>query len=62
MIAKLNEHEGVCLDGKWKGWFFRKHPDGQWVSVQKLVEIDPMEGNPLAAFFTAGKPGGSNAS
>ena len=52
MIAKLNEYEGVCLDGKWKGWFFRKHPDGQWVSVQKLVEVDPMEGNPLAAYLS----------
>lgn len=53
MIAKTSANEGVCLDGKWKGWLFRKHPDGQWVSVRKLDEDDPMEGNPLAAIFTA---------
>ncbi|TDW20513.1 hypothetical protein EV128_125143 [Rhizobium azibense] len=49
MIAKLTEFVGVCLDGKWKGWLFRKHPDGQWVSVRKLDEADPMEGSPFAA-------------
>lgn len=51
MIAKISSNEGVCLEGKWKGWLFRKHPDGQWVSVRKLDEADPMEGNPLAAMF-----------
>lgn len=48
MIAKLNENEGVCLDGRWKGWLFRKHPDGQWVSVRKLDLADPNQNNPLA--------------
>ncbi|MBN7804860.1 hypothetical protein JZX86_05715 [Agrobacterium rosae] len=51
MIAKISSREGVCLDGKWKGWLFRKHPDGQWVSVRKLEEVDTAEGNPLAALF-----------
>ncbi|QWY83221.1 hypothetical protein [Rhizobium phage RHph_X2_25] len=54
MIAKLTELEGVCLDGKWKGWLFRKHPDGQWVSVRKLDEADPVEGSPFAALFGRG--------
>lgn len=56
MIAKLTEYEGVCLDGKWKGWLFRKHPDGQWVSVKKLEEADPTEGNPFAALLSTLSP------
>lgn len=53
MIAKINDTEGVCLEGRWKGWLFRRGPDGQWVSVRKLDMVDPMEGNPLAALFAA---------
>ena len=51
MIAKINETEGVCMDGRWKRWLFRRGPDGQWVSVRKLDAVDPMQGNPLAALF-----------
>ena len=43
MIAMISSTEGVCMDGRWKGWLFRKHPDGQFVSVRKLDEVDPME-------------------
>lgn len=25
--------------GRFHGWLFRKHPDGQWVSVRKLDAI-----------------------
>ena len=53
MIAKINEEEGVCMDGRWRGWLFRRHADGQWVSVRKLDVQDPMQGSPLAAFFAA---------
>jgi hypothetical protein len=59
MIAKLDKNEGVCIEGKWKGWLFRRLPDGQWVSVRKLEETDPFEGNPFAAMFRAF--GGSDA-
>lgn len=52
MIAKISANEGVCLDGRWKGWLFRRHADGQWVSVRKLEEADPSENNPLAALFS----------
>lgn len=51
MIAKISENEGVCLEGRWKGWLFGKHSDGQWVSVRKLDEANPFEGNPLAVIF-----------
>jgi hypothetical protein len=27
---------GVCVGGRWDGWLFWHHPDGQWVSKQKL--------------------------
>lgn len=56
MIAKISETEGVCLDGKWRGWLFRKHPDGQWVSVRKLEVADGMEGNPLQRIFGEARP------
>lgn len=52
MIAKINENEGVCLDGRWKGWLFRKHSDGQWVSVRKLDLTDPNNANPLAHLWS----------
>jgi len=41
IIAKINDAEGVCLDGKWKAWLFRLAPNGEWVSVRKLETIDP---------------------
>lgn len=25
--------------GRFHGWLFRKHPDGQWVSVRKLEPV-----------------------
>lgn len=53
-IAVIRPGEGVCLAGRWAGWLFRKHPDGQWVSVQKLELRDPFEGNPLLATLTGG--------
>lgn len=58
MIAKISENEGVCLDGRWKGWLFRKHPDGQWVSVRKLDETQPFEASPHAWMFPAMMEGG----
>jgi len=37
----LNNAIGICLDGSgWNGWLFAKHPDGQWVSLCKIAEID----------------------
>jgi hypothetical protein len=27
---------GICVGGRWDGWLFWHHPDGQWVSKQKL--------------------------
>ena len=43
-IAKLSEEEGVCIEGRWAGWLFRRHPDGGWISVRKLEIEDPYEG------------------
>jgi len=43
MIAKINENEGVCIEGRWKGWLFKRLRDGQWVSVKKLKEENPAE-------------------
>lgn len=27
-------------DGRFHGWLFRKHPDGQYVSVRKLEPVE----------------------
>ena len=27
--------------GRWHGWLWRRHPDGQLVSVQQLASVDP---------------------
>ena len=36
--------------GKFHGWLFRKHPDGQYVSVRKL-DVIPNPAGPLAALL-----------
>mgnify|MGYP001566898881 CR=1 FL=1 len=38
--------------GKFHGWLFRQHPDGQYVSVRKLDLIENPAG-PLAPLFKA---------
>ena len=32
----LNNPIGYCSEGKWAGWLFAGHPDGQWVSICQL--------------------------
>jgi hypothetical protein len=29
---------GYCSSGRWAGWIFWKHPDGQWVSLAKIPD------------------------
>jgi hypothetical protein len=29
----------VCIGGRWDGWLFQRHPDGQWVSQRKLERV-----------------------
>jgi hypothetical protein len=29
MIALISKTEGVCLDGRYRGWLMRRHPDGE---------------------------------
>jgi len=38
---------GVSSGGRFDGWLMRKHPDGQWVSVRKLTEEDPLASWPF---------------
>lgn len=42
MMAVLPDGTAVCMGGRWRGWLFRKHPDGQWVSMLKLEQEDPL--------------------
>lgn len=44
MMLIGNEH-AVCCGGRWDGWLFVLHPDGQWVSKRKLP-ITFMGGSP----------------
>lgn len=52
-IALLTETSGVCLEGQWRGWLFRKHADGQWVSEKRLEVADaaPPAGSVLGQLF-----------
>ncbi len=40
---ELPDGKIVCFNpgGRFHGWLFRRHPDGQFVSVQKLSEVQP---------------------
>ena len=37
----IDAMHAVCVGGRWDGWKFYKHPDGQWVSLEKLNEERP---------------------
>lgn len=50
-IALISDTQGVCLEGKWRGWLFHKHHDGNWVSQRKLDLVDPLAGSPLDHLF-----------
>lgn len=43
-------------NGRFHGWLFRRHPDGQFVSVRKLETIEPP--NPFQAASTPSQDGG----
>lgn len=45
-ILVLGDGTGVKVGGKFHGWLMRQHPDGHWVSVRKLDEVDPFD-NPM---------------
>lgn len=34
-IVPFSADHGVCIGGRFDGWIMWKHPDGQWVSVEK---------------------------
>ena len=46
ILVLPNGHTGVCVGGRFNGWLMHRHPDGQWVSVVKLQEVDPTSANP----------------
>jgi len=33
---------GVCVGGRYDGWLMYQHPDGLWVTLQKLEAVDPL--------------------
>jgi len=45
-LTLLQQNPDFAVDlrsGKWHGWLFRRHPDGQWVSDRKLVAWEIMQ-------------------
>ncbi|MDX0262420.1 hypothetical protein GOC60_14645 [Sinorhizobium meliloti] len=53
IISRNTPMEGVCLAGRWKGWLFRQHRDGHWVSMHKLEQIEPKLPGVLAGMLNA---------
>ncbi len=46
-LGKRNEYAiRFNPGGKFHGWMYVLHPDGQWVSIHKLEDIDPFTTNP----------------
>lgn len=37
-VIWISEDHGVCVGGRFDGWLMWKHPDGQWVTVRKLMQ------------------------
>jgi hypothetical protein len=45
-VYLFDHANGVVIGGKWDGWLVWRHPDGQWVTVQKAEVRDPLESIP----------------
>ena len=39
---------GVCVGGRFDGWLMWRHPDGCWISREKLADADPAKELPAA--------------
>lgn len=51
----INADEAVCCNpgSRFHGWLFRRHADGQFVSVRQLQQANPWPvGHPLADLVT----------
>lgn len=46
----IDDLHAIYVGGRWDGWKFYKHPDGQWVALEKLKEEKPSH------FLTASPP------
>lgn len=38
-MLMIDEFHAVCVGGRWDGWKMWRHPDGGWVSIEKLTEV-----------------------
>jgi hypothetical protein len=58
-MLRLDANHAVCVGGRWDGWLFHKHPDGRWVSLQKLDDVEyPGEGVGTVSGFLEGEYSG----
>lgn len=46
-IYIVGDDHGVCVGGRFDGWFMWKHPDGQWVTIRKLEQEEPRNATPF---------------
>lgn len=44
----IDADHAVCVGGRWDGWKFYRHPDGQWVSLEKLKEESLAPSSPVS--------------
>lgn len=53
-VLLTGEREGVMYapGERFHGWLMHQHPDGQWISVRKLDQVDPFD-NPVTAMLRA---------
>ena len=42
-LFKIDDETAVCSNpgGRFHGWLFKRHPDGDWVSERKLEPAPP---------------------
>ena len=45
-VYLFDDLNGVVIGGSKHGWLVWRHPDGQWVTVQKAEVRDPLECRP----------------
>ncbi len=38
LVETWDKQNAICIEGRFYGWAFYKHPDGQWVTLRKATE------------------------
>jgi hypothetical protein len=38
LVETYDRKNAICIEGRFYGWAFYKHPDGQWVTIRKATD------------------------